>query len=361
MSENLNQKCTSCGANLTFDISTQCLRCEYCGEVKSLGTFQVLGKFPLSTLDKEGNSWSGESKVMRCANCGAQEVLSMKDISAVCHFCGSYKLTETNDIPGFKPNGILPFLFTKEQIEKEFSKWIKSKRFRPNKLKQAKIATFNGVYTPCWVYDTAVNTSYSGVFYDEYKDKDGDTHKRYYNVSGTRGDVFADVAINVGGKIDEKDFNTLKPFDFTKAVPYDSAYLLGFAANHYSVDADVAFGSAKEYMEKRIKSFIIAKENADGCDKLDLHCTYFDTMYNYLLLPVWVMTYNYKNKEYRIMSNGQTGEIVGKAPRSAVKIVSAFLIAYIICTLLILFVHPSVGGTLALISTIVLIVAILVS
>ena len=360
MSNKVEGKCSSCGANLKFNIAKQSLQCDYCGETRALAAFQVLGKEPLSTLKNQGNSWNGEKRVLQCLNCGAQEVVDANSISSLCPFCGSFKLTDTNLLPGLKPSGLLPFLYDKEQISKIFESWIKKKLFRPNKLKQTKISTFNGVYTPCWVFDSNVSTDYDGRFYNEHKDSDGDTHRDYFNVSGTRHDAFNNVAINVGDKINEGDFNTLKPFDFTKAVPYDPAYLLGFSASHYSKPVEVAFDSAKDYMKKRVKNLIVAEQHADGYTRLDLTCSFKDVMSNYLLLPVWIMTYKYNNKEYRIMSNGQTGELVGKTPRSPVKITLAVILDLIICGLLIAYVGAYVGVPVLIISIIALIIAIVV-
>ena len=39
-----------------------------------------------------------------------------------------------------------------------------------------------------------------------------------------------------------------------------------------------------------------------------------------VLLPIWIATYPYKNEVYRLLVNGQTGEVVGTLPRDKVKI-----------------------------------------
>jgi hypothetical protein len=39
-----------------------------------------------------------------------------------------------------------------------------------------------------------------------------------------------------------------------------------------------------------------------------------------LLLPVWIMVYHYKQKPYRVLINGQTGEVTGAAPFSGTKL-----------------------------------------
>ena len=46
-----------------------------------------------------------------------------------------------------------------------------------------------------------------------------------------------------------------------------------------------------------------------------------------MLLPVWIAAYRYHGKAFQFLVNGQTGEVVGKAPWSIVKITLASLLA----------------------------------
>ena len=41
-----------------------------------------------------------------------------------------------------------------------------------------------------------------------------------------------------------------------------------------------------------------------------------DVTFKYLMLPVWMSHYEYKNKTYHFMVNGQTGKVGGKTPLS---------------------------------------------
>jgi hypothetical protein len=45
-----------------------------------------------------------------------------------------------------------------------------------------------------------------------------------------------------------------------------------------------------------------------------------------VLLPVWVAAYKWDGKVFRLLVNGQTGEVVGKVPRSTLKIVIAVVV-----------------------------------
>src|SRR5262249_21980552 len=42
--------------------------------------------------------------------------------------------------------------------------------------------------------------------------------------------------------------------------------------------------------------------------------------FKHVLLPIWIAAYRYKDKPYQFLVNGQTGEVVGRAPWSFWKI-----------------------------------------
>jgi hypothetical protein len=44
----------------------------------------------------------------------------------------------------------------------------------------------------------------------------------------------------------------------------------------------------------------------------------------YVLLPIWMVTYHYRGKDYIFAMNGQTGKVVGKPPISRAKVAGWF-------------------------------------
>ena len=49
-----------------------------------------------------------------------------------------------------------------------------------------------------------------------------------------------------------------------------------------------------------------------------------------MLLPVWLLTYNYGSKTYQVAVNGITGKIAGEYPLSWIKIAIVTIIGLII-------------------------------
>ena len=113
---------------------------------------------------------------------------------------------------------------------------------------------------------------------------------------------------------------SIEPFDYKQAKPFNMAYLSGFFADKYDVD--------KERMLPRIKERMFAnnKTVADGTihyqavksrhqkDKINT------LSWRYMLLPVWFMTFSYDGKMWEYAINGQTGKIAGELPISTKKL-----------------------------------------
>ena len=51
-----------------------------------------------------------------------------------------------------------------------------------------------------------------------------------------------------------------------------------------------------------------------------------DITFKHILLPLWLSAYRYKNKQYQVMVNAQTGEVSGERPYSNTKIAIAFVL-----------------------------------
>ncbi|HBY08802.1 MAG TPA: hypothetical protein DEH22_13870 [Chloroflexi bacterium] len=61
-----------------------------------------------------------------------------------------------------------------------------------------------------------------------------------------------------------------------------------------------------------------------------------------VLLPLWIGTYNYQGKEYKVYVNGQTGKVTGEKPRDLLKTI--LIITTIISFLLVVFMFFGLAG-----------------
>ena len=77
----------------------------------------------------------------------------------------------------------------------------------------------------------------------------------------------------------------------------------------------------KGKLRDNISGKIRREKNADHVRNLKVETVFSGLTYKYLLLPVWISSYKYKDKVYQFMVNGQTGKVSGKTPISIPKVI----------------------------------------
>jgi hypothetical protein len=113
--------------------------------------------------------------------------------------------------------------------------------------------------------------------------------------------------------------------------------LSGFRTESYQVDVRAGFEEAKQIIDSTIRTTICRDIGGDHQRIHSVNTTYNHITFKHVLLPIWLSAYRYKDKVYRFMVNGRTGEVQGERPYSWIKIALAIL-AFILLVCLILFV-----------------------
>ena len=119
----------------------------------------------------------------------------------------------------------------------------------------------------------------------------------------------------------------LLPFDLNTAEQYKREYLAGFAAERYNESLDDSFTDAKGIMEEDIRAAILSQYHYDRVAYLNVNTHYNDIKFNYILLPVWVCGYKFRDKIWSFLVNGRTGKATGKVPVSVPKAVCTAVFA----------------------------------
>ncbi len=338
-------KCDSCGGELLFNPAIKMLECPFCGSTKEVDLSKFTKELDFATLLKQDNTWSNDTHVFKCVNCGAKEVLAKNEISTHCSFCGTSNVVEVKELSGVKPTGLLPFTIDKENASVCAREFKKKKLFAPNDFKKDRNQQdVSGIYSPVFTYDTFTYTNYSGKLGKRYtttRRVNGktvtSTHVRYFYISGVCEKTFDDVAIVASNNITQDYLDNLQPFDTNNSNKYEDTFLFGFKANQYTKDGVSCWNDAKKVINEDIKAKILSRYNYDIVSYISLDTDYDDITFKYLLLPIYVGYYNYKNKLYNFYVNGTTGKVTGKTPISIVKVSILILIIMImigICVLM---------------------------
>lgn len=359
MSEKVEQfPCPGCGGDMVFDVEKQSLSCPYCGNVIAISQeeYSVIHEYPIeSAKDMASRDWGSKTTVMRCDSCGAEMVINESQLTMECAFCGSIHVRPHSDEDLIKPESLLPFKVDKKTAMEKFRIWLKKRWLSPNNLKTlAREEKIYGVYIPFWTYDADTSSFYTaekGTYYYVYEtvwvtDSNGKRRPekrrvrktRWSYTSGTFRHFFDDVLICASQTEGKRLIQKLEPFHLRELVQYKNEYLSGFMAEKYSIGLEQGFDEAKSIIRSQLHSMIRNQIIADEVRNLRIKTSYSQVTFKHILLPIWMSAYRYKDKIYKFLVNGQTGEVKGQAPLSPIKVTLLILLGIILLVgILILF------------------------
>ena len=320
-------KCPSCGANMVYDSQSGKLYCEQCGTQTDIDS-KSAEEQDFEQLMQADNSWGEETHVLYCSNCGAREVLKKGEIVQNCPFCGTSNIVESDELPGLKPNAVVPFRVPKEQAGEAVKKWARKRVFAPRQFRRsAKPDKLAGVYVPAFSFDSKTQSAYVatlGRYYYTTRRVNGRVEQvrkiRYFTVRGNYSMAFDDVLVSASEKIDEKSLAKLRSFNTGESLEYTEEYLSGFTASQYTKNGMVCWEEAKNIMRERVKAAILSGYSYDVVSSFNISMQCSGITYKYLLIPLYVGHCSWRKKLYNFFVNGVNGVVTGKAPVSPLKV-----------------------------------------
>lgn len=323
-------KCPNCGGELMFDPSTQQYKCEYCGSDFSQEDLEHMehvwgeevfdeggmGGYPGGEDTKE----SSTAVVYTCPSCGAQIITDETTAALFCYYCHNPVVLSGQLSGEYLPDRIIPFAIDKDAAMKQFLEYIWRRKFVPAAFfDQAQLEKFSGIYYPYWIYGCRMEGRIDGEATKVRVWSTGDTEYTETSVFHVERDGRVSLENMTKNALRESDKALVEgvlPFRLNEMKPFSMGYLSGFFAQRRDVEKQGAETQFHQDAEKYAKN--ILRDTIRGYstvnvreDRMELR----DEKWQYLLLPVWVLTYAGKNgRRYYYAMNGQTGTICGKLP-----------------------------------------------
>ena len=322
--------CPACNAALNSKGISGEVSCPDCGaefQMEDLRAYaaQMAGKQADSmNWDTEaGGTWQeGEAEGLRlyaCKQCGGEIVADETTGATHCPYCGN-PVVLTGHFEGLlKPDLVIPFKVDKKAAIEALQNHYKGKVLLPKVFKdQNHIEEVKGLYVPVWLFDTDADAfvQYRATRIRTWSDSAYNyTATDYYAVL-RGGDIgFENVPVDGSSKMDDALMESIEPYNIADAVPFQTAYLPGYMADKYDVDA----ASSIERANERIKK---STEDAFRSTVLGYHTV---TAVNssirlqngkarYALYPVWLLNTDWNGRKFTFAINGQTGKIAGDLP-----------------------------------------------
>jgi len=340
-----DKKCPNCGATVVYDPETLSMSCPFCGYSRQLPKPEDNGQ-DVEELDfssaknRESLDWGKAKKSLVCKNCGAETIMDSADTAQCCPYCGSTQVMPVDDDDSVvAPGGVVPFEITKEKAAQLFKSWMKGKFFAPNEAKKScEAKNFSGVYLPYWTYDSQTTSPYEIKLGFNHKDAKGNTYTTYRTYHGIYERFIDDEVVYASKKTNNPYIKSASKFDFSKLRKYSPEFIAGFLAERYTVGLDegwnIAKGQIKDTLENEISSMEKKKRKADSVSKLTFNTSYAKVTYKYILAPIWIANFKFKDKLYNIVVNGQNGQIRGEAPVSPIKVILTILVIIAVIVIL---------------------------
>ncbi len=317
--EAVQYKCPACGAALKFDAEKQDFICEYCDSVfQEEDFFNPNEKLSADAAKAEEKEELENAFLYICPSCGAQIVTDETTAATTCYYC-SNPVVLSGELSGeLKPDYIIPFKINKDGAIQKFKELCGKKKFLPKDfISESRLEEIKGVYFPYWYVDCNVMGHINATSKQVKSWMVGDIRHTETTVMGhyRQGDLT--VRNMPEAALKNKDRDILKyvcPFDSSEFVPFSMSYLSGYFAERRNIESD----EITEQVTEKVKSFsqekLKSSINYISVSVKDSGINIGDLSWRYNLLPVWVLNYKHKGKNYIYALNGQNGRVYGELP-----------------------------------------------
>ena len=326
----MNYKCPCCAAPLRYDGATGQLACDSCGNTFPLDAIEQVQEVEQATAD-EGLNWdlgrddawrpeeTQQLKTYSCPSCGAEIVEDDTTAATECVYCGNTSIMPGTLSGSFRPDAVMPFIKTKADAQKAYAELIKDKKLLPRAFAGKKqLDRITGVYVPFWLFQCRADCDLAFRAERTHARTVGreriiDTEHYVVRRGGTLD--FDGVPVDGSTKFDATMMESIEPFDYSKMQDFNAAYLTGYQAERYDVDATDAQGRANERIRNStVDAFSATVSGYTSVTPQSVNVRLDHGRVVNVMAPVWMLNTQWNGKTYTFAMNGQTGKLVGDLP-----------------------------------------------
>ena len=333
MSDINEYKCPSCGGAIEFDSHSQKMKCPYCDTEFDLETLKKYDEQLSKEAEQKddisdwqtdpGKQWQeGETdgmNVYTCKSCGGEIVSDENTGATSCPYCGNPVILTERFRGALRPDMVIPFKLDKKAAKEAYYKHIKGRPLLPKVFRRENhIDEIKGIYVPFWLFDAdvAADARYKATKVRTWSDSDYDyTETSYYSVDRSGNMSFVSVPVDGSSRMSDDLMESIEPYKVADAVEFQTAYLSGYLADKYDVDAQQSTDRARERMKESAQD--VLRDTVKGYasvipENTNVRLSGGDA--KYALYPVWILNTTWRGKKYIFAMNGQTGRMTGDLP-----------------------------------------------
>lgn len=326
-----NYQCPSCTGPLRFDGQTGNLHCDYCGGRFTVEEMEAhfaeqnaAAEGAAGEMQAEPLEWGEDAAHMRaysCPSCGAELICDETTAATTCPYCGNPTVVPGQFSGTRKPDLIIPFKLSREQAVAALKKHYQGKPLLPRAFAEENhLQEIKGVYVPFWLFDGSVDGDVTFKTTRTHTHRSGNERiitTDHFEVWRKGVMPFRRVPVDGASKMPDAHMDAIEPFDYQDLKPFSLSYLPGFLADKYDVTAEECVprvekrccGSAASALRDTVVGY-------ESCVTLREDLQVHHGEVRYALLPVWMLTTKWRDRNYLFAMNGQTGKLIGDLPIS---------------------------------------------
>ena len=329
MAQILEYKCPCCGGIIVFDAGTQMMKCPYCDTTFDPSALQQMDEAlnhqepDTAEWDTPQETWpdseSENMNVYTCKSCGGEIIADANTGATHCPFCGNPVVLTGRFAGALKPDIVIPFKVTKEDAKQALKKFMSNKKLLPKLFSQeSHLEEIKGLYVPFWLYGADVDADFNFHTTRTRVWRSGNreyTETSHYRLERAGGLSFDDVPVDGSTKMDDTMMESIEPFDMSEAKPFQTAFLSGYYADKYDVDAVASMDRANQRIKRSTEQAFTSTVAGYGPVVTEGSSVQIrNGKAKYAMYPVWLLNTTYRGKSYQFAMNGQTGKLVGDMP-----------------------------------------------
>lgn len=330
--------CPNCGGHMNFDVQKQNLTCQFCGYIQQSEKRLAADSGEVAVDDvlptTRAHRWAEAQHRLSCERCGALTLLPASVKADRCPYCGSNRMIESSKTRELvDPQAVGLMKIDEQQAVSRLRQWFGKGITVPDDLRDsAGRIQLRPAYYPFWTFDGTLEIPWTC----DVNEGSGDS-PRWVPRSGKEYQFFDDVLIPGIRTLPYTEVSKIEPFNLKDVVEFKPEYVAGWPALMYDLAMSDASLLAREKVVRRLQG-MLHTIIAGGSQTRNLRTGaghWSGLTFKHVLLPLWVGTYQYQGKDFRILVNGQTGRVNGAKPRDAAKVV---LVTFAVSALILMFI-----------------------
>jgi hypothetical protein len=259
-----------------------------------------------------------QDRPYQCETCGGEVIFQGRSISENCPYCNGALVERPND-ESYAILGMIPFSVGHEHAQIAALNWVSRRWAAPSDLPAiVSRSHVSGIYVPFWTFDSKEAVNYTV----NYKVKQGKgtalrTDKGFMRTEFD--DLLMPASPHVTPLIRD---GILHEFEPSNLRPFEPAYLAGFAAERHH--QPVREGLRRNAKDKALLLRNRIKKHSGKSRIVDVSYLTDTTgiKYRRILLPVWILHYEYNGSPMKVVTCGLQGRTFGERPFSTIKLLA---------------------------------------